>query len=121
MKLWPLFYYIESAETVRQNDKLFIDLLHKVRVGNIVDTVGRLFEARFIHKFDENYPKDALHDAINDLPDNLYVTEDDEKIPDICKYPMATIEAAQNKKKKQTQEIKKSFLSLSWCKSDLIS
>ena len=100
MKLWHLFYYIESAETVRQNDKLFIDLLHKVWVGNIVDTVGRLFEARFIHKSDENYPTDALHDAINDLPGNRYVTEDDEKIPDNCKYPMATIEAAQNKKNK---------------------
>ena len=107
MKLWPLFYYIESAETVRQNDKLLIDLLHKVRVGNIVDTVGRLFEARFIHKFDENYPKDALHDAINDLPGNLYVTEDDEKIPDICKYPMATIEAAQNKKKNKHKRLRK--------------
>ena len=37
-------------------------------------------------------------DALNDLPGKLYTIEADDKVPDNCKYPLATIEAAQNQK-----------------------
>ena len=46
---------------MRQNNKLFIDLLNKVRVGNINNDVGKLLKATFIHEPDKNYPKGALH------------------------------------------------------------
>ena len=46
---------------MRQNIKLFIGLLNKVRVGNINDDTENLLKARFIHESDENFPKDALH------------------------------------------------------------
>ena len=40
---------------------MFIDLLNEVCVGNTDDDVEKLFKARFIYEFDENYPKVVLH------------------------------------------------------------
>ena len=106
-----IFRYAELTEVVRYNDQLFVDLLNKFRVGNIDDDAEKLPKTRFIHESDENYPKDALHmyaenkpamkrnDAVlNDLPGELYTIEAHDKIPDNYKYPLATIQAAQNRK-----------------------
>ena len=60
LQLWHLFEYAELTEVVIQNDKLFIDLLNKVPVGNIDDDVEKLLKTTFIHESNENYPKDAL-------------------------------------------------------------
>ena len=88
MQLRHLFKNAKLSEVIRQNEKLFIDFLNKVRVSNIDDDVEKLLNARFIHKSDENYPKDALHmyvenelamkrneAALNDLPSELYTIE----------------------------------------------
>ena len=108
--LWHLFKNAESTEVLRKNDKLFVELLNKVRVGKIDDDVEKLLKARFIHESDKNYPKDALHmyaengpalkrnDVLNDLPGALYTIEADDKISDNCKYELATIQAAHNQK-----------------------
>ena len=71
----------------------------------------KLFKARFTHESDEKYPKDALHVFaenepamkrnevfLNDFPGDLYTIEANDKIPDNCKYPLSTVQAAQNQK-----------------------
>ena len=102
---------MELTKVVRQKDKLLIDLVNKVRVGNNDYDVEILLKVRFIHKSEENYPKDALHmyvenkltikrneAVLNDLPSRLYTTEIISKTPDNCKYPLAAIQAAHNQK-----------------------
>ena len=98
LQLWYLFKYPESTEVVRQKYKLFMDLLNKVRVGNINADVEKLFKARFIHESDDTYAKYALYmnaekdpamkrndAALNDLSIELYTIEADDKIPDNCR------------------------------------
>ena len=106
---------MRQNEVVWQNDKLFVDLLNKVRVRNIDDGVEKLLKTRFKHVSDYNYPKHALHlyaenepamkrnDAVlNDFLGELYTIEAPDKIPDNCKYTLTTIQDAQNQKQTNT-------------------
>ena len=74
-------------------------MLNEVRVGNI-DDIEKLLKARFVHEYDENYPKYVLHMytenernevVLNDLPCELYAINANDRIP-----------AAQNQKQTNT-------------------
>ena len=123
LQLWHLFKYAELTEVLRQN-KLFIDFLNNVRVGNIDDNVENLLKERFICESDGNYPKYALHmhvenepsmkrigAVLNDLLGKRYTVKANGKVPDKCKYPLAFIQAAQNQKQRNTGGLAK-FLKL---------
>ena len=60
LQLWNLSKYAELSEVLRQNDKLFVDLLNKFQVGNIDDDVEKLLKAKFIHESYEKYSKNAF-------------------------------------------------------------
>ena len=49
LQLQYLFKYAELTEVVTQNGKLFIDLVNKVRVGNIDNHVEILRKTRFLN------------------------------------------------------------------------
>ena len=69
----------------------------------------KLLKVRFIYKYDDNYPKEALHifaenehavrrneAVINDLTGELYTVVANDKIIDNCKYLLTLIQTAQN-------------------------
>ena len=68
LQLWHSFKYPELTQLVRQIDKLFIDLLNKVWVGNIDDEVENSLKPRFMRESEENCPKDALHMDVENEP-----------------------------------------------------
>ena len=111
-----IYIYAELTKAARQNNKLFIGLLNKVWVGNIVDDVEKLLKIytwiwwklskRWLTHVVENEAAMKRNDAIlNDLPGKLYAIETDGKIPDNCKYKLATIHAAQNQKQRNRRFI----------------
>ena len=61
LQLWHIFKYAELTEVVKQNDKLVVDLLYKVRVGKINDDVEKLIKAIFTHEYDGNYLNNASY------------------------------------------------------------
>ena len=86
-RLEEIFMMIPE-NVVTENNKVFINLVNKIQVGNIDDDAENLLKGRFIHQSDENYPKDALHlyaenepaikrneAVLNELPDELYTIE----------------------------------------------
>lgn len=57
MQLWYLFKYEDLNEVERQNNKLFIRLLNKLRVDSTDENVNKLLKSKFLHEYDEIYIK----------------------------------------------------------------
>ena len=114
--LWRLFQLAELDEIMRQKDDFeFIELLNKIRVGNVDGIVESKLKARFMEKSDENYPHNSLHifaenipvnahnrTFLENLPGQLHQIESIDDIPCNCTYPQEVIAAAQNRKQTDT-------------------
>ena len=60
--LWSMLSLIELTEIMRQKDELqFIQLLNKIRVGNVDEDVEYELKSRFIEKTKKEFPHDKLH------------------------------------------------------------
>ena len=63
----------ELTEVMRQKgDTIFIDLLNKVRVGNIDTHVESLLQSRFVSTTATNYPANAMHIWAENMPVYLH-------------------------------------------------
>ena len=62
LELWCNFKLAELTEVMRQRgDTTLTDLLNKIRIGYIDDSVESVLKEKFIDQNDPNYPKDVLH------------------------------------------------------------
>ena len=58
LHLWRMFQFAELTEVMRQRgDTKFIDLLNKMRVGNVDEDVRKQIRERFLKESDINYPE----------------------------------------------------------------
>ena len=60
--LWRMFQIAELDEVMRQKgDNQLIDMLNKIRTGDLDSKSEDMLKSRFIHRSNPNYPMDALH------------------------------------------------------------
>ena len=60
--LWEMFQFAELTEVMRQrSDNLLIHILHKIRVGNVEESVDAILKESFISPHHPSFPTDALH------------------------------------------------------------
>ena len=69
LNLWHMFQFTELTEVVRQrSDTKFIDLLNKIRVGNVDEDVQKQIRERFLEEFDISYPENSLYMLAKNCP-----------------------------------------------------
>ena len=57
LNLWRMFQFAELTEVMKQRSETkFIDLLNKIRVGNVDEDVQKQIRERFIEESDTIYP-----------------------------------------------------------------
>ena len=121
LNLWHMFQFAELEEVTRQKcDPEFINLINKIKIGDIDEDVQQKLKARFVnetadnylqnavHMFAENYPT-VVHDKkiLETLPGELHRVNSIDNIPADYKYPLHSIESAQNRKQTDAADLTK--------------
>ena len=123
LNLWHMFQFAELTEVMRQKcDAEYINLLNKIRIGDIDADVQQKLKARFVNEtadnypqnvvdmFEENYPAVVHNKKILDtLPGELCRVNATDNIPADCKYPLQCIASGQNRKQTDTGGLAKSL------------
>ena len=56
--LWEMFKFVKLDEVMRQKeDKFFVDVLNKIRVGDVDSNIVKVPRSRFVNLDDHNYPE----------------------------------------------------------------
>ena len=113
MDLWHNFKIAQLTEVMRQkDDEIFINLLNKVRVGNLDENVENLLRSQFISEDDPSYPTGALHIfaetslmkfhnvMLSKLPTTLISIQAEDELPKNCRN--SDIIEAQNRRQSET-------------------
>ena len=110
LHLWRMFQFAELTEVMRQRgDTKFIDLLNKMRLGNVDEDVRKQIRERFLKESDINYPEKHCMCMLKDnrkildkLPSKTYTINAIDQIPADFKYPATLISLALDKKQPET-------------------
>ena len=114
--LWRMFKIVELSEIMRkQGHNEMIDMLNKIRVGNIDTSVDNLLQSRFIdinnpsdpvnatHIFAENAPaNDHNENMLNRLISPLITIHDIDELPSNCNISESDIQTVRNHKPTET-------------------
>ena len=115
--LWQLFKFVELDKVMCQKeDKFFIDVLNKIRVGDVDSNIVKVLKSRFVNLDDHNYPKQVLHIfaengpvsahnlmTLNKLPGDLVAIPAMDTIPANSGFTQCQIMAAQNRKQSESR------------------
>ena len=66
--LWRKFRLAEIDQVMSQDDEMFINLLNKIRVGQIDQNEEHVIKSRFIDKDDTSYSSNVLHIFAENAP-----------------------------------------------------
>lgn len=114
LDLWRKFKLAELTQVMRQRNEFeFVEILNKVRIGEIDEHVEKKLKSRFISQDDPSYPHKALHifaennpvqahnmKMLNTISSSLVTIPAIDDIPKNCK--VADIEEAQNRRQSET-------------------
>ena len=121
LNLWHMFQFAEFTEVMRQKgDAKFINLLNKIRIGDIDGDRQQKLKAGFVNETADNYPRNAVHmfaenyanvvhnkKILDTLPGELSRINAVDNIPADCKYPHQSIVSVQNRKQTDTEGLEK--------------
>ena len=120
LDLWRKFKIAELTEVMRQKGDLpLIELLHKVRIGNIDESVDNALKPRFIDPKSSSYPADPLHIYAENKPANdhnefmlskvqnsLVTINAIDEVPKDCKLSTRDAESIRNRKLSDTGNLR---------------
>ena len=121
LNLWHMFRFAELTEVMRQkSDAEFINLLNKIRIGDIDADVQQKLKVKFINETADNYPQNAVHmftenypavvhnkKILDTLPGEMQRVNAIDNIPADCEYPLQSVVSVQNRKQTDTIDLAK--------------